>query len=71
MSPKDEEEFHVARNPFEWLLHAALMVLGAMVALALALQVLAAIWMWVVGIGLVVGGVVIGVRIYLARRTRW
>lgn len=66
-----KQEPKAMKNPIEWLFHMALLVLGAVVALTLALQLLAAIWMWVVGAGLVVGGALAWYRIASARRRNW
>jgi hypothetical protein len=58
-------------NPFAWLLNAALMLLGAAIALSLALQLLADIWMWLVGIAVLVGLVLGAVQLHRRRSTKW
>ena len=70
-SKKDETKEAVVKNPVEWLFHAALMVLGAVIALTFALQLLASIWMWLVGIGLLIGGAVVAIRVAASRRRNW
>jgi hypothetical protein len=59
------------QNPLAWLLNAALMLLGATIALTLALQLLAHIWMWLVGIAALVGLVIGGVQLHRRRSTKW
>jgi len=67
----DDKEQQVSQNPIEWLFHAALLVLGTVVALTFALQLLAAIWPWLVGIGLLVGGGWVAGAVARARRRDW
>lgn len=68
---KDKEKERIVRNPFEWVFHAALWMLGAAIALTLALELLAAIWHWVVAGALVIAVVYVAVRVAAARRRQW
>lgn len=71
MKPRSDKEELVKRGPVEWLFHAALLVLGTAIALTLALQLLAAIWPWLVGGALAVGATALAVRAAFARRRQW
>jgi hypothetical protein len=48
-----------------------LLILGGILALSLALEVLARIWGWLLLIGLLVGCVWVAIAILQARRNRW
>ena len=58
-------------SPLVRVWYCALLVLGILVALQLALQVLAQIWGWLLLIGLLVLAVGILMRILRVRRNRW
>lgn len=60
-----------SKDPLEWLLSACLTLLGCAVALSIALSLLAQIWPWLLGTGLLATGVVAWVRISAARRRNW
>jgi hypothetical protein len=47
------------------------MLLGAAIALTLALQLLAQIWMWLVGIAVLVGLVIGAVHLRRRRSMKW
>lgn len=59
------------KNPFEWFFHAALFVLGAVIALNIAIAYMRTIMPWLAG-GLVVGATTwLVVVIARWRRQRW
>lgn len=60
-----------SRSPLQWLFGASLLLLGSAIALQLALAVLAEIWPWVVGIGLLVGAITVAVWTRSNNRRRW
>ncbi len=70
-SRRNDKEDVMKRGPFEWLFNAALLVLGTAIALTLALELLAAIWPWLVAGALVVGGAALAIRISILRRRQW
>ena len=59
------------RNPIEWLFTVCLMLLGCAIALSVAMSLLAEVWPWVVGIGLLVAVVAVVIRASLQQRRRW
>ncbi|CPR39614.1 Uncharacterised protein [Mycobacteroides abscessus] len=67
---KDSKETAM-KNPFDWFFRAALMVLGASIALNIAVCLLSQIWPWVIGIGLLVTVVFFAIRIGKERRRKW
>ena len=71
MKPRNDKEELVKRGPVEWLFHAALLVPGASIALTLALQLLAAIWPWLVGGALVIGVAALAIHSVTTRRRQW
>lgn len=69
--PRSEKEEKDVRGPVEWLFHICLLLLGCAIALTLALELLRAIWPWLVAGLVVVGGIAIAVRVATARRRQW
>ena len=59
------------QNPIDWLFRSSLMVLGAAIALQLAVCILAGIWQWVLGIILTAAVALITFRVLAAKRRRW
>lgn len=59
------------RGPVEWLLRISLSLLFTVIALRLALCLLAQIWPWVLGIGLVLGSIWTVIAVRADRRKRW
>lgn len=59
------------RGPVERFFHACLLVAGGALALHLAIQLLAAVWVWIVVVGLIALTAFIGVDIWRQRRNRW
>jgi len=53
------------------LFHACLLVLGAMVALSLAMDILRCYWPWLAGVAGVVLGIWAVVWLVRSRRNRW
>jgi len=60
-----------AKKPLDWLFHACLLILGAALALTVAVQLLACIWPWLVGIGLTIVAIVSLTVVLRWRRNRW
>ncbi|MGY0386399.1 hypothetical protein ACWZJV_05450 [Nocardioides sp. WG-D5] len=71
MTTKKDEEKKPVRNPVQWLVNTALMVLGIAIALQLAIDILVDLLPWIVGLGLVVGVAYLVWRIRDAQRRRW
>jgi len=59
------------KHPFEWLFTVCLMLLGCVIALSVAVSLLAQIWPWIVGIGLLIVSIVVALRVSSERRRRW
>lgn len=59
------------KNPIQGLFAASLMLLGCVIALSLALELLATIWPWLVGIAVVVLGGWAAIRWANIRRRQW
>lgn len=59
------------KHPFEWLFTICLMLLGCVIALSVAVSLLAQIWPWIVGIGLLIVSIVVALRVSSERRRRW
>jgi hypothetical protein len=59
------------RNPIAWVFHASMLLLGAVIALNLAIAYLRPILPWVVGGSLLVGITWLVVAIVRRRRSRW
>jgi hypothetical protein len=67
----DKKDRDPLRNPFDWLFHAALLVLGAVIALNMAITFVRPILPWIVG-GIIIAAVtflvIAGIR---SDRRRW
>ncbi|MGY2060988.1 hypothetical protein ACW9HQ_39480 [Nocardia gipuzkoensis] len=59
------------KDPFRWFFNASLLVLFGVVALTISIDLLSQIWLWVIGIGVLIGGAAIGVAIWQERRRPW
>lgn len=59
------------RNPLDRLIDLAGKLFGACLLVWLAVELLAQVWMWIVGGLLVVGLVVVLWRVYQSRRDIW
>lgn len=68
MSEKKRSFWH---NPAERLFGACALLLGAVIALQLALVMLAQIWVWLVLLAAIGGGIYLGIRTLMNRRERW
>lgn len=67
MGDKDDR----SRTPLEWLWHGSLMILGAVLALHLAIRLLEPIWPWLAGAGLIGLAVWIAFTVQRWRDRRW
>jgi uncharacterized membrane protein len=65
---KEEEKKETMSQKF---FSACLLILAGIVAVWLALELLAQIWMWIVLVGLIVLGCWIAYRVIRARQDRW
>lgn len=70
-SKDDKKEESPMKHPFEWLFTICLMLLGCVIALSVAVSLLAQIWPWIVGIGLLIVSIVVALRVSSERRRRW
>lgn len=71
MNEKKQKKDDPMRSPVEWFWHAALLVLGAVIALNLAISFLRPILPWLIG-GLVFAGVGwLAVALVQYKRNRW
>lgn len=69
MSAMDEKK--LPRSPFRWLFDSMLLLLGAVIALNVAICYVKPIWSWVVGIVAGVALLWIVVAVARWRRNRW
>lgn len=58
-------------NPVQWFFNACLLILFGVVALSVAVDLLQAIWYWVLGILLLGGGIAIAVIAWRIWRKPW
>lgn len=65
---KDKEEKPTMSKRF---FTACLLILGGIIALGFALELLARFWLWLLVIGLVALGAYVAFRVLQARRDRW
>jgi hypothetical protein len=59
------------RGPVDRFFHACLLVVGGALALDIAIQLLAEIWVWLVIVGLIALAGFIGIEIWRHKRNRW
>lgn len=59
------------RGPFEWLMGVSIALLVAAIALTLAVQLIIAIWPWLVLIGAIGGGLYAAIWWHFRSRRRW
>ncbi len=70
MSGEKKPEYSV-KNPFMWIFHASLLLLGAVIALNLAIAFLRPILPWLIGGVTLVAIAWIAVAVVRWRRSRW
>ncbi|MGN6330305.1 MAG: hypothetical protein ACTHOD_01480 [Motilibacteraceae bacterium] len=71
MTDKKQKKDDPVRSPVERLWHAALLVLGAVIALNLAISFLQPILPWLIGGLVLVGAAWLALAIARRRRSRW
>ena len=60
-----------SKNPIQWFFHACLLILFGVVALSVAVHLLQAIWVWVLGFVIVAGLITIVVVAWRMWRRPW
>jgi membrane protein implicated in regulation of membrane protease activity len=60
-----------SNNPLQWFFNGCLLILFGVIALSVSVHLLQAIWPWVLGFIVVVGGITAAVVVWRAWRRPW